>query len=452
MVDNDPEGILHQIDEPKVLHLEVNDGGVNWITLDTKNLVNGEAGFEFTLPQSGFDGAPGSYPIRVRYDGDGRYFGSITEGTLTVGQEASVLMDLPDMLLIVDNITISGILTDNDDRAPLHQSDQPKIIYLEYNSSVYGWTVISTAMLDSGDDSAFEFDLYFDQAKLTLEEIAESYFLRLRFDGDNWYKADISEIFVLDASYNSRLMWTIEKVQELIDHPDTNTMHENELGKAITELQVALADVSNSNPAERFYIQSFGRVKLAIHHLEKTSVHPFGIEELSLKYTGPKEPVNIFTFDKFTMLDAFYNISADEEIVIDNRIYVDNSLLPKGKLGQKTTLKVYDVDGNLLNTVEINTSGMKDLSPGDKYVGFEIVSVKYIGPDTGFIRGVLERSIRDRTVITIVNAEKIAGSTDPDIISAYSRHDNALIFMEIGDYANAIKEFKFAYQDALNAI
>jgi PKD repeat protein len=452
MVDNDANEILHQSDESKILYLEVNDGGVNWIILDTKILAGGATSFEFILPQVVFDGIPGSYPLRVRYDGDTRYVGDITEGTLTVGKEASTLMDLPDMLLIIDNITISGTILDNDDGALLHQFDQPKPIYLEYNSKVYGWTVISTAILNSGDDSTFEFDLYFDQTKLTMEEIAETYLLRLRFDGDSRYEPDFSEIFVLDASYNSRLMWAIEKVQELIDHPDTNTMHDNELGKAVTELQVALADVSNSNPAERYYIQSFGRVKLAIDHLEKSSVHPYGIEGLSLKYIGAKEPVNIYTFDKFTMLDAFYNVSANDEIFIDNRIYVDNSLLPKGKLGQKTTLKVYDINGILLDTVEINTSGIKDLSSGDKYGGFEIVSVNYIGPDTTFIRGVLERSVRDRTTITIVNAEKIAGSADPNIISAYTHYNDALSYLDAGDYANAIKEFKFAYQDALNAI
>ncbi|MEW6069304.1 MAG: PKD domain-containing protein [Candidatus Thermoplasmatota archaeon] len=287
MNDNDGENLYHQADTPKTVYLEVYDGG--WIiiaqdTLSSADNSDNTLTLTFEIEQGkAADLIVGVYDLRVRFDGDDRYNPSITTGTLTVLHEDAVLSDPENRLLIADYTLIDVTLFDNDNETLFHQEDTPKAVYLEYNSIVSGWTIMSQDTLNSSDNSNYTLVLYFDVTKLTLDEISGKYECRLRFDGDNRYHGDMSDVFNLTAYYEDRIRWAISATQALIDNT-TNEKAKEDLYKAIEKMQKAL----DKGYLDYDYEMSFEWVKEAIQKLleanktwnGETDVNPTSIIKL----------------------------------------------------------------------------------------------------------------------------------------------------------------------------
>ncbi|MCG2825749.1 MAG: PKD domain-containing protein [Thermoplasmatales archaeon] len=130
MTDEEDEPILHQIDEPKTIHLEYYNmtigvqrgGGSCWIPLGNATLINGTATFELSIPEN-FDEIAGIYNLTVRFDGDSRYNPANATGLLTICRENVVISDPSFTIVYSDNTTITITILDDDNESLLHEED-----------------------------------------------------------------------------------------------------------------------------------------------------------------------------------------------------------------------------------------------------------------------------------------------------------------------------------------
>ncbi len=135
--DDDGDVILHEVDEPKTLYIEYTLDGLTWIVLDEQILNESRAVFRFGIPEQ-LDLLPGSYSLRVRFDGDDRYNSGMSEGEFTIIKEDTVLLDPSCTVMYGEKVTTYVLLIDNDEESLLHQSDEPKTVYLDFWDSDNG--------------------------------------------------------------------------------------------------------------------------------------------------------------------------------------------------------------------------------------------------------------------------------------------------------------------------
>ena len=129
---------------------------------------------------------PGEYSIAARFDNDGfAYLGANSQSIIIIAKKCTKIMS-PGTVIneypATSSLTVT--LTDNDEVELLHQTDEPKMVYLDY--FVDGsWQNISSALLVKST-ATFEFSLSQKPNKT-------SYPLRARFDGDSRYKSTDAE-------------------------------------------------------------------------------------------------------------------------------------------------------------------------------------------------------------------------------------------------------------------
>ncbi|MCG2826926.1 MAG: Ig-like domain-containing protein, partial [Thermoplasmatales archaeon] len=200
MTDEEGEPILHQQDEPKIIHLEYYNG-TTWIVLGNAILTDGTGTFELSIPED-FDEIAGTYDIRVRFNGDNRYNPANATGILTILRETVVISDPSFTIVYSDNATVTITMMDDDNTSVLHQEDieitlefyhtvlKMKIRWdpLTHKFIVYWvkenvWTEIDRTTMMNG---SITFNVSIPE---DFSETAGNYSLRAVFDGNNRYNA-----------------------------------------------------------------------------------------------------------------------------------------------------------------------------------------------------------------------------------------------------------------------
>ena len=181
--------------------------------------VNGVATTTLILNQ-----VPGSYTVETNFAGDAYYLPSGDSDGFEILKEDTVLSVPNGAIVYSDETIIQVTLYDDDGQTLFHQSDYPKVVYLEYFDGT-NWTVISQGTLDSPGDSFF--DVFFEiEIPANLDEIAGVYDIRARFDGDIYYNGDISGTGTL----------TISKEDTLLSPPNGTVTYGQELVITVTLL------------------------------------------------------------------------------------------------------------------------------------------------------------------------------------------------------------------------
>lgn len=235
MLDNDGEQILHQTDEPKILYLEYTliGGEGTWTLLDTQILSNGQAIFQFSLPQTDFDLTSGEYYIRVRYNGDARYNPAVIQGVLLILKEDTILSDPSLDIIYSDWASVTVTIMDNDINQLFHQDD--KTIYLEVFDG-YDWVELAQEVLDPSPTGPFgmgdgQVTFYFTVPQGDFDPMCEidwiygQYPLRVQFYGDNKYNPTITNGIL-----------TVYKETVVLTDPTTNVDWTNEMHVQLTML------------------------------------------------------------------------------------------------------------------------------------------------------------------------------------------------------------------------
>ncbi len=189
VTDDDGSQILHQEDEIKTMYLEYRSGASNWTILDIQNLTGVIGTFNFSIPDD-FDPLPGSYDMRIRFDGDSRYNSAISQGELTVIKEDTILLDPSCTVMYGEEVTTYVLLLDNDDEVLLHQSDEPKTVYLDfYNPDDGSYIPLAQYTLDFEGDPVVPLTFQFtDNVTYPVPPFDDGeHTIRVSFNGDSRY-------------------------------------------------------------------------------------------------------------------------------------------------------------------------------------------------------------------------------------------------------------------------
>ena len=168
--------------------------------------------------------APDTYTVETDFAGTDYYLPAHDSDSFTIEKEDTVLSVPNGAIVYSDETTIQVTLYDDDGQTLFHQSDYPKVVYLEYFDGT-NWTVISQDTLDSPGDSFF--DVFFEiEIPANLDEIAGIYDIRARFDGDIYYNGEISGTGTL----------TISKEDTVLSPPNGTVTYGKELVITVTLL------------------------------------------------------------------------------------------------------------------------------------------------------------------------------------------------------------------------
>ncbi|MCX7591120.1 MAG: PKD domain-containing protein, partial [Kiritimatiellae bacterium] len=192
VTDDEGETLRNQAMWPKTVRLEILIG-TNWTvlaedTLSAPNDTDHELDFSFRIRQGVTDLPPGTYLLRLRFDGDTDYDESIREGTLTVAGEQVVLSEPHVHVTYGSNVVARIAARDDDGDVLCHQAPGGLVAALEV---LVGdtWVLIGEDKLCStnNDDYLLEYAVTVGPAGLDLSQ--GTYPLRVRFGGSTYYAA-----------------------------------------------------------------------------------------------------------------------------------------------------------------------------------------------------------------------------------------------------------------------